>query len=136
MVHLILMGIFIVMSVKTGDATRTVSALQELTRTCEGAQKIEREIEGRAPQGKQESRRCIAASATVARVCQSIAVDDNKMAAVSDSTAYKKTALKRYPAVQQRETAEARYWRRFKRPAVHSHQAPCTSIHFSPVGPS
>mmetsp|Transcript_100971 Transcript_100971/g.289918 ORF Transcript_100971/g.289918 Transcript_100971/m.289918 type:complete len:550 (+) Transcript_100971:360-2009(+) len=54
---------------------------------------------------------------------------------VNDSTAYKKTALKRYPAVQQRETAEARYWRRFKRPAVHSHQAPCTSIHFSPVAP-
>mmetsp|Transcript_71652 Transcript_71652/g.144239 ORF Transcript_71652/g.144239 Transcript_71652/m.144239 type:complete len:546 (+) Transcript_71652:29-1666(+) len=49
--------------------------------------------------------------------------------------AYKKTNLKKFAAVQQRETAEGRYWRRFRHRSVQTFTAPCTSLHFSPVAP-
>jgi len=49
--------------------------------------------------------------------------------------AYHKTELKKFAAVQQRETAEGRYWRRFRQSAVQTFSSSCTSLHFSPVAP-
>jgi len=54
---------------------------------------------------------------------------------MSTETSFKSLALKRYPVVQERETAEGRYWRKFKKPTVIKYSTPCTSLHFNPVAP-
>ncbi|CAN0279131.1 unnamed protein product, partial [Phaeothamnion confervicola] len=48
---------------------------------------------------------------------------------------YKRLGMKQYPRLQERETPEARYWRRFTKPVVTVHPAPVTCIDFSPVAP-
>ncbi|KAI8970331.1 WD40-repeat-containing domain protein [Mycotypha africana] len=49
---------------------------------------------------------------------------------------YQKTIVKKYPKVQsQKNTAEAKYWKRFKSPIVIKEYASVTSIYFSPVSP-
>ena len=53
----------------------------------------------------------------------------------ADDVAFMKLPLKRFPAVQQRETAEGRYWRKFKAPEVQKFSAPANSLHFSPIAP-
>ena len=54
---------------------------------------------------------------------------------MASETGYKKIALARFPATRDRETAESRYWSKFKQPAALTYTAPCTSLHFSPVAP-
>lgn len=49
---------------------------------------------------------------------------------------FKKLEQKRYASVQQRETAEARFWSRFKGVKQLKYTAPATSLHFSPLGGS
>jgi U3 small nucleolar RNA-associated protein 15 len=48
---------------------------------------------------------------------------------------FRKTPLKQFASIQHRETAEGRYWRRFRHPSVQQYAAPCTSLHFSPIAP-
>ncbi|CAB1103361.1 unnamed protein product [Ectocarpus sp. CCAP 1310/34] len=51
------------------------------------------------------------------------------------SSSYKRLTIKRFPRVQERETAEARYWRNFTNPEVQTHNAPVSCIHFSATAP-
>ncbi|KAI9199294.1 WD40-repeat-containing domain protein [Polychytrium aggregatum] len=51
------------------------------------------------------------------------------------SSDYKKLGIKKYPRLQTRQTAETRYWRKFKSPILVKEYAAVTGIHFSPVAP-
>ncbi|CAM9281559.1 unnamed protein product [Scytosiphon promiscuus] len=51
------------------------------------------------------------------------------------ASSYKRLTLKRFPRVQERETAEARYWRNFTNPEVQTHNAPVSCVHFSATAP-
>lgn len=61
------------------------------------------------------------------------------MAASAESmpqgTDYKKVAIKKYPQLKQRATAETRYWRKFNFPITIKGGAPITSINFAPNKP-
>ncbi|CAM9338876.1 unnamed protein product, partial [Heterosigma akashiwo] len=51
------------------------------------------------------------------------------------STDFKKLRLKRSAPIAERETAEARYWKKFVKPVNHDLVAPPTHIDFCPVAP-
>jgi U3 small nucleolar RNA-associated protein 15 len=51
------------------------------------------------------------------------------------SKSYAKLELKSFPQKKQRETAEGRYWKKFRNPVNHQQTGPITCIHFSPVAP-
>ncbi|CAM9242267.1 unnamed protein product [Pylaiella littoralis] len=51
------------------------------------------------------------------------------------ASSYKRLTIKRFPRVQERETAEARYWRNFTNPEVQTHNAPVSCVHFSATAP-
>eukprot|EP00124_Ichthyophonus_hoferi_P003221 Ihof_evm3s267 gene=Ihof_evmTU3s267 len=50
-------------------------------------------------------------------------------------SSYKRVEIKRYPQVLQRETPEARYWKKFKFPIVVKEYAAITSVNFCPAKP-
>ena len=41
---------------------------------------------------------------------------------------YQKAVIKQYPAREQQETAESRYWRRFRAPVAHKQVPPCPTF--------
>lgn len=51
------------------------------------------------------------------------------------ATEYKKVAIKRFPRLLQRETAENRYWKSFQFPVVIKEFAAVTSVSFNPEAP-
>lgn len=48
---------------------------------------------------------------------------------------YKRTELKRFPAISARKSSEYRYWKKFKNPILVKEYAAVNAIHFSPVSP-
>jgi U3 small nucleolar RNA-associated protein 15 len=48
---------------------------------------------------------------------------------------YRKLVVKRYPRLQERESAEARYWRGLADPSVQAHPSHVTHLHFCPSAP-
>eukprot|EP00611_Tribonema_gayanum_P014065 TRINITY_DN2532_c0_g1_i1.p1 TRINITY_DN2532_c0_g1~~TRINITY_DN2532_c0_g1_i1.p1 ORF type:complete len:518 (-),score=189.42 TRINITY_DN2532_c0_g1_i1:333-1886(-) len=50
-------------------------------------------------------------------------------------TEFKRLALKQFPQIQEKDTPEAKYWRKFGGPVVETHDAHCTSLHYSPAAP-
>ena len=51
------------------------------------------------------------------------------------SNEYKATAVQRFPQLMVRDTAEVRYWKKFKNPVVERKPAPVTAIDFCPTIP-
>ena len=56
-------------------------------------------------------------------------------ASASTNTDYQKVAIKRYPQLQQRATAETRYWRKFNFPITVKGYAAVNAINFCPAKP-
>ena len=54
---------------------------------------------------------------------------------MSSSNEYKPTSIQRFPQLMVRDTAEVRYWKKFKNPVVERKTAPVTSIDFCPCIP-
>ena len=50
-------------------------------------------------------------------------------------TEYRPVELKRFPRLQERETAEARYWKRFKHPVIERMMGPVTNVQFCEASP-
>lgn len=52
---------------------------------------------------------------------------------MADTLMFKKLQLKRYTSVQQRETSEVRFWKKFQTNDTQRYTAAASSLHFSPV---
>jgi U3 small nucleolar RNA-associated protein 15 len=48
---------------------------------------------------------------------------------------FKKLRVKQYPQLDERDTAEARFWKRFGSSREEQHPTPAVCIHFNPVSP-
>ena len=84
--------------------------------------------------------RCVRIAAIIRPVNGAYLVDMSRFSSTTAASAvgsaeYRSTHLKRFPRIVERETAEGRYWKRFKHPVVERKDVAITHIQFCPSNP-